>query len=220
MFLRLQPITTFVFGAVVCVLLTYGAICVRMGNYILADSFCTETFQATANNLSKGIFNIASSSYCTRDRYVNIQTLFSTQDGNQLRWGKVVPVLNYLSTIPWIRMGSGGIAPWFLTSALDGGEWFTSRPERFTPGENHPRCPLDGRLGGSQSRSGRPNRESNSARSPSLYGLSYPGSYVSLPVQNMAKRQGCFRKMSLQKQRIILYSKKGVLRWRIRSYEI
>jgi hypothetical protein len=31
--------------------------------------------------------------------------------------------------------GSGGIAPPFLTSALDGGEWSASRPGHFTPGE-------------------------------------------------------------------------------------
>jgi hypothetical protein len=30
-------------------------------------------------------------------------------------------------------MGSGGIAPPFLISALDGGEWSASRPCRFTP---------------------------------------------------------------------------------------
>jgi hypothetical protein len=30
--------------------------------------------------------------------------------------------------------GSEGIVPPFLTSALDGGEWSTSRPGRFTPG--------------------------------------------------------------------------------------
>jgi hypothetical protein len=30
-------------------------------------------------------------------------------------------------------MGSGGIAPLFLTSALDGGEWSASHPGRFTP---------------------------------------------------------------------------------------
>jgi hypothetical protein len=29
--------------------------------------------------------------------------------------------------------GTGGIAPSFLTSALDGGEWSVSRPSRFTP---------------------------------------------------------------------------------------
>jgi hypothetical protein len=34
--------------------------------------------------------------------------------------------------------GSGGIAPPFLTSALDGGEWSASRPYRFTPGERAP----------------------------------------------------------------------------------
>jgi hypothetical protein len=32
-------------------------------------------------------------------------------------------------------MGSGGIAPPFLTSALDGGEWSASRPCRFNSGE-------------------------------------------------------------------------------------
>jgi hypothetical protein len=32
--------------------------------------------------------------------------------------------------------GSGGIAPPFLTSALYGGEWSASRPNRFTPGTN------------------------------------------------------------------------------------
>jgi hypothetical protein len=30
-------------------------------------------------------------------------------------------------------MGSGGIAPLLLTSALDGGEWSASCPARFTP---------------------------------------------------------------------------------------
>jgi hypothetical protein len=35
-------------------------------------------------------------------------------------------------------MGSGCIDPLFLTSALVGGEWSTSRPGRFTPGERAP----------------------------------------------------------------------------------
>jgi hypothetical protein len=30
--------------------------------------------------------------------------------------------------------GDGGIAPSFLNSTLDGGEWSASRPCRFTPG--------------------------------------------------------------------------------------
>jgi hypothetical protein len=34
--------------------------------------------------------------------------------------------------------GSGGIAPPFLTSALDGGEWSASRPCCFIPGERAP----------------------------------------------------------------------------------
>jgi len=32
----------------------------------------------------------------------------------------------------------GGIAPCILTSALDTGEWLTSRPDRFTPRERAP----------------------------------------------------------------------------------
>jgi hypothetical protein len=34
--------------------------------------------------------------------------------------------------------GSGGIAPPFLISALDGGEWSASRPYHFTSGEIAP----------------------------------------------------------------------------------
>jgi hypothetical protein len=46
--------------------------------------------------------------------------------------------------------GIGGIAPnGFLTTALEGGEWSDSHPDRFTPGERAPRYPLDRRLGGS-----------------------------------------------------------------------
>jgi hypothetical protein len=35
-------------------------------------------------------------------------------------------------------MGDGGIAPLFLTSALDGSEWSASRLGSFTPGERAP----------------------------------------------------------------------------------
>jgi hypothetical protein len=35
-------------------------------------------------------------------------------------------------------MGSGGIAPLFLTSTLDGVEWLASRPCRFAAGERAP----------------------------------------------------------------------------------
>jgi hypothetical protein len=48
----------------------------------------------------------------------------------------------------------------FLTSALAGDEWSASRPGRLTPRESH-RYPLDRRVGGLQSRSGR--REENSS---------------------------------------------------------
>jgi hypothetical protein len=50
--------------------------------------------------------------------------------------------------------GSGGIAPPFLNSALDGGEWSASGPGRFNTGEGAPRYPLGTRLGGPQSRYG------------------------------------------------------------------
>jgi hypothetical protein len=43
----------------------------------------------------------------------------------------------------------------FLTLALVGGEWSASRPGCFTPGERAPLYPLDRRLGGPQSWSGR-----------------------------------------------------------------
>jgi hypothetical protein len=48
---------------------------------------------------------------------------------------------------------SGGIAPPFLTLALDGDEWSASRLGRFTPGKN-PGYPLNRRLNGPQSRCG------------------------------------------------------------------
>jgi hypothetical protein len=49
----------------------------------------------------------------------------------------------------------------FLASAVSGIEWLTSRFGRFTPGKEL-RCPLDSKLGGPQSRSGRFGVEKNS----------------------------------------------------------
>jgi hypothetical protein len=43
----------------------------------------------------------------------------------------------------------------FLTSTLDGDEWSASRFGRFNPHGKSPWYPLDRRLGGTQSRSGR-----------------------------------------------------------------
>jgi hypothetical protein len=47
-------------------------------------------------------------------------------------------------------MESEGTAPPFLTSALDGGEWSASRPDRFTPGERSPGTHWIGGLVGPQ----------------------------------------------------------------------
>jgi hypothetical protein len=78
--------------------------------------------------------------------------------------------------------GSGGTAPPFLTSALDGGEWSASRPGRLTPEERTPSTHSTGGWVGPrtgldavkrkimtlpESNPGRP------ARRPSLYRLSY-----------------------------------------------
>jgi hypothetical protein len=52
--------------------------------------------------------------------------------------GKVVPVLE-LSTTPWRRIGEWRYSSTHsLTSALGGGEWSASRPDRFTPRERAP----------------------------------------------------------------------------------
>jgi hypothetical protein len=51
-------------------------------------------------------------------------------------------------------MGSGGVAPPILTTALDGVEWLASRPGRF-PLAEETLDPSDRRLGGSQSWTGR-----------------------------------------------------------------
>jgi hypothetical protein len=50
----------------------------------------------------------------------------------------------------------------FLTPALDGGEWSTSRPGRFTSRERAICYPLDRRLGVPQSRSGDGGEEKSS----------------------------------------------------------
>jgi hypothetical protein len=50
----------------------------------------------------------------------------------------------------------------------EGGEWSASRPGRFTPRERAPFYPLDRRLGGPQSRSGRGGEEKNSQPPPAI----------------------------------------------------
>jgi hypothetical protein len=58
--------------------------------------------------------------------------------------------------------GSRGIAPRFLISALDGGQWSASCHSRFTPQGKNPWYPLDTKVGGPQSRSGHGGEEKNS----------------------------------------------------------
>jgi hypothetical protein len=57
--------------------------------------------------------------------------------------------------------GIGGMAPSFLTSALDGGGRSISSPGRLTPRETASSYPLDRRLDWPQSRSGRCGVETN-----------------------------------------------------------
>jgi hypothetical protein len=96
--------------------------------------------------------------------------------------GKVVPMLFYLSTMPWRRNWESVV---IIPRILDLGtrlRWvvsFTHRP--LYPQGKNTWYPLDRRLGGSQSRSGRSGEEKNSqspagtrtpdhpARSPALY---------------------------------------------------
>jgi hypothetical protein len=79
---------------------------------------------------------------------VQIRPIYSVILPFSAVWSDVKVKLS-LTLIEHHAWGSGGIAPPFLTRALDGGEWSASRPCHFTPGE---RAPLD-TLGGPQSRS-------------------------------------------------------------------
>jgi hypothetical protein len=60
---------------------------------------------------------------------------------NRLRYGAALrPRLRWKNSIKIYRnvWRSGGTAPPFLTSTLDGGEWSASRPASFTPVERAP----------------------------------------------------------------------------------
>jgi hypothetical protein len=61
----------------------------------------------------------------------------------------------------YFRVRPREIPPPLLTSALDGGVWSASRPGRFTPRGKNTRYPLDRRLSGPLSRSGRCGEEKN-----------------------------------------------------------
>jgi hypothetical protein len=63
---------------------------------------------------------------------------------------------------------SWGVTPSFLTSTLDGCEWSAVRLGRFTLRRKSPLFPLDRRLGGSQSQSGRCEGEKNLLHLPEV----------------------------------------------------
>jgi hypothetical protein len=95
---------------------------------------------------------------------------------------KSIPHLNW-RLLSRVKLFLCLIAPLFLTSALDGGEWWASCPGRFTPQGKSPLYPLEWRLGGPQSSSGCCGAQKNPlplpghpAHSLSLYWLKYPGS--------------------------------------------
>jgi hypothetical protein len=110
--------------------------------------------------------------------------------------GDVVPVLNWLSNVPWRR---GGTAPPFLTWELDGVEWSASRPGHFNSGEILPGThwilglvgPRSG-LNAVMYRKFLPRRNSNAgrpARRPSLFRLLYSyGTGTSGPVSKLKSR--------------------------------
>jgi hypothetical protein len=74
----------------------------------------------------------------------------------------------------WAPRHEGVLGEWryssthSLTSALYGGEWSASRPGRFIPQGKSPWYPLDRRLGGPQSRSGRGGEEKNFQLPPGI----------------------------------------------------
>jgi hypothetical protein len=92
-------------------------------------------------------------------------------------------MLNYLTPRHEDIWGSGGIAPPFLASALDGGEWLASRPSRYTAGIHWIRgwVGLRADLGAVEWRNllPLPGIESRpSTRSRSLYKISWGGEYI------------------------------------------
>jgi hypothetical protein len=99
---------------------------------------------------------------------------------------KVFPTLNELSITDEDVWESGGIAPPFLTTAIDGTEWSASRPYCFNPGET-PLPPGTHWVGGwvgvrasldvmkDKSFSCRESNPGRLSSSPSLYRLSYRG---------------------------------------------
>jgi len=67
--------------------------------------------------------------------FLKYRTWYSDHLSNIIKTASWVKVNSSLST-PWGHLGERrGRSPLIFTSALDGGEWTTSRPGRCTPGQ-------------------------------------------------------------------------------------
>jgi hypothetical protein len=132
----------------------------------------------------------------SRSRWEDTEVQFSidSQDGK----GKVFPLLPLLSTTSWRRAGNESLDPLFMTSALDGVEWSTSRPGCFTPGVRSPDDhwtgdPVGPRIGQDDVgyKKNYPCWESKPGGltcSLSLYRLKYPGSSIHKMHRNCPSR--------------------------------
>jgi hypothetical protein len=95
-----------------------------------------------------------------RHDVTNLDTCAASDNELQLDW--FVPVLNLAPRHEGVLVEWSYSSTYSLTSVLDGDEWSASLPGRFIPRVKSPLYPLDRRLGGPQSRSGRGGEGKNS----------------------------------------------------------
>jgi hypothetical protein len=135
---------------------------------------------------------------------------------------EVVAVLNHLNCTLWKKnMVSRGIAP-FLTSTLDGSEWWASSSGRLPPGRRAHWHPMEIGLGGLWSRSGRCGKEeSNPLALPGIQ----PGSVVfpTIPspidvwtITNLLCES--FSKQRVQYLVILTFTSQHINTWRVTIY--
>jgi hypothetical protein len=107
---------------------------------------------------------------------IGLRTYVMTHASMSRVRGKVVPVLTQLSTMPSRRMGSGCIYPRFLDLGTSWWWVVSFTPLLLYPRGKSLRYPLDRRLGGPQSRSGRHGEviilASNGTRTPTPWSSS------------------------------------------------